>query len=87
MPDLPTLRQMIAANPRAVGEHFAWNLSMVPNGLQILLFNATSGERNPDYIPVNTRSELALVLTCVLLGVWLTGLERPLAVEDDRHTG
>src|SRR5262249_10666545 len=49
--ELPTLRQMIAANPQAVWDHFQWNLGLTGNGLQLLLFNASSGRTNPDYIP------------------------------------
>ena len=49
----PGLYDMIRANPRAVWEHFAWNLSLIPNGLQIALFNAMYyGSVNPDYAPV-----------------------------------
>ena len=60
--ELPSLVEMVRANPRAVAEHVLWNFRLVPNGLQVLLFNAAWGERNPDYAPVQTRSRPALVL-------------------------
>jgi hypothetical protein len=69
---LPTLGQMITANPAATWEHFLWNISLVPNGLQVSLFNAMSGTVNPDYPPVN-HSQLALVLSLVTLGVLVCG--------------
>jgi hypothetical protein len=57
---------MINANPGAVLEHFLWNLSLVPNGLQVALFNSMSGIVNPDYAPVN-QSRTALVLGLAVL--------------------
>ena len=60
-------------NPRALLEHFQWNLSLVPNGVQVLLFNATSGKTNPDYPPVNSGSRIALFLSLIVLGIWVAG--------------
>src|SRR5258708_4443708 len=47
----PTLSQMLRANPKAVGEHFLWNLRLTPAGLQLLLFNSAHSTTNPDYAP------------------------------------
>src|SRR5262245_18541163 len=69
---LPTLFEMIQANPRAVWEHFGWNASLVPNGLQVSLFNAMSGTVNPDYAPVKTRP-LVLIPTAAALLVVIWG--------------
>ncbi len=55
----PSLLQMIEANPRAVLDQFLWNVSLIPSGLQVSLFNSMSGKVNPDYVPVN-ESWLAL---------------------------
>jgi hypothetical protein len=63
---LPSLFQMIKANTPAVWEHFLWNLSLVPNGLQVSLFNAMSGTINPDYPPV-ARSWGALALSVAVM--------------------
>ncbi len=74
---LPSLREMIAANPRAVGEHFAWNLSLTPSGLQLLLFNRATGTINPDYDWDAVRrlnSRTAGVLTAAVLVLWAAGL-------------
>jgi hypothetical protein len=68
------LSEMIRANPRAVLEHFAWNFRLLPHGLQVLLFNATSGRSNPDYVDVNKGSDAALVASYALLAVWGVGL-------------
>ena len=71
---LPSLFEMIKANSLAVWEHFLWNLSLVPNGLQVSLFNAMSGTVNPDYAPV-ARSWVALALSvAVLLVIALAAL-------------
>jgi hypothetical protein len=71
--ELP-LSAMVRANPRAVLEHMAWNFSLVPNGLQVLLFDATSGGTNPDYWTVGLRSKRALACTVATLLLWATGL-------------
>jgi hypothetical protein len=47
----PSLAEMLRANPREVLEHFLWNLSLVPNGVQLALFNAIGGRVTPDYWP------------------------------------
>ncbi len=48
---LPSLAEMMRANPAAVGEHFVWNLSLLPAGLELLLFNARATGPEPDYQP------------------------------------
>lgn len=70
---LPTLGQMLMLNPRATLEHFAWNISLIPNGLQVALFNRMSGSVNPDYAPVLGNSRLALILSLLLLGTVVSG--------------
>jgi hypothetical protein len=62
---------MIKANPQAVWEHFVWNISLIPNGLQTSLFNAMSGHVNPDYAPVSRRPYVVwLSLIAVAVVVW-----------------
>lgn len=39
----PSLTEAIRSHPRAMLEHFWWNIQVIPNGIQILLFNGTSG--------------------------------------------
>jgi hypothetical protein len=68
-----SLKEMIAANPGAVAEHFLWNLSLVPSGLQVLLFNAMYGEVNPDYAPVRSEHWWAGVLFVVVLSIIAAG--------------
>jgi hypothetical protein len=72
--ELLPLSEMIRTNPRAVLVHFAWNFRLLPHGLQVLLFNATSGQSNPDYAPVIKGSRAALVASYALLAVWAVGL-------------
>jgi hypothetical protein len=68
----PSFLQMIESNPRAVLEHALWNISLVPNGLQVALFNAMSGNVNPDYPPVH-QSRIAAVLSLALVLVAVCG--------------
>jgi hypothetical protein len=46
-----TMGEAIRANPMAMARHVAWNLSLTPNGVQLLLFNRMWGQVTPDYIP------------------------------------
>jgi hypothetical protein len=47
----PTLGQMVRNNPRALWRHILWNISLVPNGWQLLMLNTSSGTVDPDYEP------------------------------------
>lgn len=71
-----SLAEAVTRNPGAMMEHFLWNISLIPNGLQVLLFNATSGTINPDYAPVKSGSRFALVGSIILIGIYLVGLYR-----------
>lgn len=68
----PTLMEALRRNPAAMMEHFLWNVSLIPDGLQVLLFNVSFGKVTPDYAPVR-RSLLALPCTFVILGIVVAG--------------
>jgi hypothetical protein len=68
----PSLAQMFISNPSAAFEHFWWNASLTPNGLQLALFNSMSGTVNPDYAAA-THSFTALVLSAVAVAVVIAG--------------
>ena len=69
----PTLIGAVRKNPKAVMEHFGWNVSLIPNGLQVLLLNAMSGTVSPDYVPVVARDRLSLWLSIALIVLVLCG--------------
>lgn len=71
---MPTLSEMLRSNPGVVLEHFWWNISLVPNGLQVLLFSETSGTVSPDYAPVILRSTRALMGSIVVGAILAAGL-------------
>jgi hypothetical protein len=71
---LLSLSEMFRRNPAAVWEHFWWNIGLTLNGLQVLLFNATSGRLNPDFVPVQLGSLKALILSLVVATLWGVGL-------------
>jgi hypothetical protein len=71
--DFPTLTEMLRANRRAVLRHFRWNAQLVPNGLELLLFNATGSSVNPDYIPVALRRPWAHRLGLLALALLVAG--------------
>jgi hypothetical protein len=73
----PTMREMLAANPRAVVEHWSWNLGLLPDGVELLLFDRASGAFHPDFQPgsdprLNHRWPAFALGGLVLL--WLAGL-------------
>jgi len=55
-------------------EHFWWNFKLIPNGLQVLLFDSMSGSVSPDYVPSPYRPLPALLASALALAVAATGL-------------
>jgi len=70
-----TFLEALRLNAPAWWEYILWNLRLIPNGIQVLLFNAMSGSITPDYdfvAPVPARSPFALVssvLAALLIAV------------------
>jgi hypothetical protein len=78
---LPTFTQMLRRNPRAAMAHMAWNLKLLPSGLQLLLFGVHSGSFSPDYEnvlpePVPARRNSAIVVLVVAAGLVLVWRRR-----------
>jgi hypothetical protein len=48
-------------------EHFLWNVSLIPSGLQVALFNCRSGAYNPDYAPTTESPAVATPLSIAYL--------------------
>jgi hypothetical protein len=74
---MPSMLAAIRANPAAMGEHYLWNARLFPYGLQLMLFDRISAggqDRDPDYIPVTTRSTLAVVGSAVVAAFVLGAL-------------
>lgn len=69
----PSLVQMLRVNPRALLTHVGWNLRLLPAGLQVMLFNATSDRFDPDYRGVPLRSRNATAASIILAGVAIAG--------------
>ena len=69
----PRMSAAIRANPGAMWQHFKWNIGLIPSGVQLLLFNSSSGSVNPDYAPATLGSKVALILTIVWLFVLCLG--------------
>lgn len=70
----PSLFKAFLANPPAIIEHFLWNFSLALNGIQVALFNATSGSINPDYAPVNLNQRGVLLPTLGIGVLLIAGL-------------
>jgi hypothetical protein len=69
----PSLLQAAIADPRAIGGFVLWNVRLLPSGLQVALFNATSTGDQPDYPLVKTHENYALVLSIVVLLLLFAG--------------
>lgn len=70
---MPSLGQMLRRNPRALLEHAAWNVRLLPAGLQAMLFSVTSFRTTPDYLPVKRRLALAWPLSMAALAALAAG--------------
>jgi hypothetical protein len=79
---MPTLFQMVRRNPAAVFKHALWNARLVPNGIQVSLFGATSGILSPDYTPVPSHSSFALYCSIINVLILIIGL---LLLFKERH--
>lgn len=69
----PSMTEAIRLNPRAMLDYFLWNIRLIPDGVQVLLFNASSGYGQPDYITRITGSSYALVLSLLSISVVVAG--------------
>jgi hypothetical protein len=60
---LPSFTQALRANPGAMFDHFEWNAHLVPQSLELMLFDQISGGQrdNPDDVPVTYDSPLTFV--------------------------
>ena len=70
--DYPSIGQMLWSNPAATLTHFWWNLSLVPNGLEVLLFNARAGSFDPDYVPTHLAT-YPLILGVLVIALLAAG--------------
>ncbi len=69
----PPLVEAFSRNPSAMLEHFYWNLGLIPSGIQVALFGATSGKISPDYAPVTSESDITPVLSVAWLAILAAG--------------
>jgi hypothetical protein len=67
-----TMLEATRLNPKAMLEHYLWNVRLIPSGLQVLLFSVTSSHINPDYAPVPVWPRPAILASCLLgaLLIW-----------------
>jgi hypothetical protein len=71
----PGFAESFRRNPGAVLDYIRWNAALVPNGIQLALFNGTSRSQNPDYVtmPLNQTLPWILSIVCMLIllgGAW-----------------
>lgn len=69
----PGFLKSFRRNPDAVLDYLAWNAILVPNGIQLALFNGTSRSQNPDYAPMPLDQTLPWVLSIVCMLILLGG--------------
>jgi hypothetical protein len=69
----PGFAEAARRNPGAVLDYLRWNASLVPNGIQVAMFNETSRSQNPDYVPVPVNQTLPWVLSIICMLILLGG--------------
>jgi hypothetical protein len=69
----PSLVHATLTNFDAVAGMMKWNLQLWPSGVQVALFNAASTGDQPDYIPFDTHSDRALMLSFAVLALLIAG--------------
>ena len=62
----PSILQATTVNPRAVTAFLAWNVRLLPAGVQVSLFGASAFEHDPGPLPVTESSTYALLLSIVM---------------------
>jgi hypothetical protein len=60
-------------------DHILWNLSLIPGGLQVALFSASSGSVNPGHTPIALDRSYPFWLGLLTLGIALAGAVRAVA--------
>ncbi len=65
--DYPSIGHMLLSNPVATLTHAWWNLGLIPNGLEVLLFNARAGSFDPDYAPTHVATYPLVLGTLVIV--------------------
>jgi hypothetical protein len=71
---MPSAAQALMANPAAFLEHAWWNVSLTLNGIQVSLFNASSGKINPDYIPTQLNVNWVIFPSFLIATTLIVGL-------------
>jgi len=70
----PSFAEAVMHNHDAMIEHFAWNASLIPAGLQLALFNEISDGPTPDYINVPNDPVSATVLSALAVAFILLAM-------------
>lgn len=70
----PTWTEAIVANPTAVAGFVLWDARLLPAGIQVALFGASSFSNDPGAIPVKSHSTYPVLLSVVLLLIMALGL-------------
>jgi hypothetical protein len=72
----PSIGDAFRRHPRAMLEHFLWNIRLLPYGLQVLLFNMSAGGATPDYVDVIRGGPVVWAPTLLLLVLFAAGMRR-----------
>ncbi len=69
----PSLVDAWTSNPGAMIDFAAWNVRLLPAGLQLSLFNAAAGSENPGYEPATLGRTRSAFLGLLILGLLVAG--------------
>ena len=68
-----TFTEAFESNPRALKEHLAWNVYLIPAGLQLALFGQHAGPFTPSFSWTRSNRSIATWASLLLVSVWITG--------------
>jgi hypothetical protein len=75
--------EAVSKNPAAMAEHVVWNASLVPSGIQFLLFNRIGEDRTPDYIRPPVDFCGATVLSALVIAYIFFGMLKAVAEKEE----
>jgi hypothetical protein len=70
----PGLLEAWSKNPKAMAAFTGWNVWLLPDGLEVSLFNAAWGDDNPDFVPTTSLKQWYVApLSLIVLGLLVAG--------------
>ena len=69
-----TFVKLMSTNPKAFWDHVAWNLRLLPSGLQLGMFNCYAGRASPDFVEFKGHRKFATVASIIFCALVVSGI-------------